>query len=63
VGGGWGTDWEWRYKEGLGAAARSGQGDRRFRGEGRRLRGEREEVERLRDGSLRQREYGTGVES
>ena len=26
VGGGWGTDWEWRYKEGLGAAAHSRQG-------------------------------------
>ena len=46
---------EWRYKEGLGAAARSGQGDRRFRGEGGRLRGEREKVD-LREG------YGTGRE-
>ena len=44
---------EWRSKEGLGVAAHLGQGDRWFRGEGGRLRGEREKVD------LREC-YGTG---
>ena len=59
VGGGWGTNWEWRYKEGWEQRHIQGRAtdwDRQLRREGGRLRGERGKVERVSYCPKRQKE-------